>query len=141
MISIHYMVLFGVLLWASGHDLVKHRVPDYVFLIGGGVLLIASVFSMGLSSLLGMGKGVILMMFVGLVIHIIYHFGMADVFALGLIGMAFPPETVPLRYSLSIVLFVMYIWMMFWSFITRKKKVPAIPGILLGAIALLSYTM
>ena len=141
MVSFHYMVLFGVLLWASGHDLVKHRVPDYVFLIGGGLLLIASLFSMGFSSLFGMGKGVILMMLVGLIIHIIHHFGMADVFSLGLIGMAFPPETVPIRISLAIVFFVMWIWMKIWSMITRKKKVPAIPGILLGALALLTYIM
>jgi len=133
------MVLLGVLLWASGHDLVKHRVPDYVFLIGGGVLLIASLFSLGFSSLIGMGKTAILMIIVGVILNIIYHFGMADVFALGLIGMAFPQ--VPVQISLAIVFSVMYCWMWIWSKITRKKKVPAIPGILLGTGGLILYVI
>lgn len=139
MIELTHMVLFGVLLWASIHDLIKHTVPDYVFIVGTVGLLIASVFSSGLSPLLGMGKTAILMLIVGIIINLAYHFGMADVFALGLIGLAFPGT--PIRISLAITFFVMWIWMKFYSFITRKKKVPAIPGILLGAIALLSYTI
>lgn len=133
------MVLLGVLLWASGHDIVKHTVPDYVFLIGGGVLLIASLFSLGFSSLIGMGKTAILMVIVGVILNIIYHFGMADVFALGLIGMAFPQ--VPVQIQLAIVFSVMYCWMWIWSKITRKKKVPAIPGILLGTGGLILYVI
>lgn len=139
MIELTHMVLFGVLLWASIHDLIKHRVPDYIFIVGVVGLLATSVFSSGLSTLLGMGKTAFLMLIVGVIINIVYHFGMADVFALGLIGLAFPGT--PIRISLAIVFFTMWIWMKFYSFITRKKKVPAIPGILLGAIALLSYTI
>lgn len=136
-----YLIVLGTLFWASGHDIVKHRVPDYVFLVGGLALLIASVFSGGFSSLFGMGKGLIIMVGIGIFLNIVFTFGMADVFALGLIGMAFTPEVVPIRISLAIVFFVMYTWMKFWSFITRKKKVPAIPGIFLGTLALLSYIM
>jgi len=139
MMELSYLLLFVVLSWASIHDLIKHRVPDYIFLIGTGVLLIASVFSHGLSSLMGVGKAAFLMMFVGFIIHVVYHFGMADVFALGLVGITFP-ET-PVNISLAIVFFIMWIWMKFYSLVTRKKKVPAIPGILLGAIGLMVYIM
>lgn len=139
MISLHYIVLLGVLLWACGHDLVKHRVPDYVFLVGGGILLIASLFSLGFSSLLGMGKMALSLMAVGVILHIIYHFGIADVFSLGLIGITFP-ET-PVNETLAILFTVTYAWMWIYSKITRKKKVPAIPGILLGATALILYTI
>lgn len=139
MIGIHYLVLVGVLLWASGHDLVKHSVPDYVFLTGGGLLLVASVFSQGFSSLLGMGKTSFLLMFVGVILHIIHHFGIADVLALGLIGLTFPDT--PLRITLAIVFFIMWIWMKFYSFLTRQEKVPAIPGILLGVLGLITYIM
>jgi len=140
-VELTYLVLLGTLFWASGHDIVKHRVPDYVFLIGGVGLLIASIFTQGFSSLFGMGKGLIIMFVVGIILNIIFTFGMADVFAVALIGFTFHPGIVPIRISLAIVFFVMYMWMKFWSFVTRKKKVPAIPGIFLGALALLTYIM
>lgn len=120
------------LLAGSYVDLKKRKVKDKVWLYGAvGALLIATIqFSLGYAATM-VGQAITIG-FIALLFKLVTEFGLADVFALALAGMAFP-EVWSLRLMAWLVL-PMWFWLKGYSIVKRSDTAPAVPGILLGFV-------
>jgi len=133
------LVVLGVLGYTSLEDLrrMKIKKADKIFL---GALL----FSVGIGAVTqglpyagsmiiqGLLAGV-----AGLFIRAVSKFGGADIWALVLASAVFP-ETL-LFSVLAFLLVPMLFWLKIYSFATRKDYGPALPGLLIGYLIMLSY--
>lgn len=130
-------VIFGSLLWASIQDLESHRVSDLVWIVASGVSLFVTSFVYGPSALFGMVSQALILFVLGLGLHYFSSFGMADVFALGFIGLSVPGAR-PLTLA-SVVLVVAIAYQRVYSRIFEVRAVPLIPGITLGYVFFLVF--
>jgi hypothetical protein len=131
MIPVQVVVLYH-LLWASRDDLKSHMVHDLVFLMGLGGALVVSLFFYGFNVLPGMVFQGVFLLGVGFVLRYGSSFGMADVFALGLIGFSVPGPR-PLVLAAS-VLVPGIVYQKVYAEVRDQKAVPLIPGITIGYV-------
>lgn len=126
------------MLIATVEDLKKWKVRNSVFLLG----FLASIgFAIYQHPLPFVGSMIVqgaLGLIAGLFMNLIGKFGMADVYSLALISSLYPDMLI------FVVLAFLLVPMMFWVKITNfflrsDKGVPAIPGIFIGYLILLSY--
>lgn len=127
-------IVFLSLLWASWQDLKSHRVSDLVWIVGGSVSLMVSLFLYAVNGLPSMVFQALLLLGLGFLLHFFSSFGMADVFALGLIGFSVPgPRFLTVG---AIVLCISIVYQRIYSSYTGKIAVPLMPGITLGYLIL-----
>ena len=125
-----------VLLYASLEDIRKGKVHDKVFLYPSIIVLVVGVFTEGFTYGMTMLTQGFLSMIVGFGLSFVGKFGGADIWVLILVSMIYPD--VLLFKVLAYLLVPMIIWVKFFTTITRKKSGPAIPGLLIGYLILLS---
>jgi len=125
-----------VLLYASLEDIRKGKVHDKVFLYPSIIVLAVGVFTEGFTYGMTMLTQGFLSMIVGFVLNFVGKFGGADIWVLILVGMIFPD--VLLFEVLAYLLVPMIVWVKFYTFVSRKDAGPAIPGLLIGYLILLS---
>lgn len=127
------------LTYASFQDLKKKAVHDKVFIYGFLAALVFGVYSGGLShagSMLVQGLAAAM---VGLIMNFVGRFGGADIWAIALASAVFPDT---LLFSVLAGLLVpMVLWVRLYLIFTFRNEggAPAIPGILVGYLILLSY--
>jgi len=120
---------------ASMFDLKNHAVHDRVFIAGS-----AAAITLGL--LIGPGTAgamtvqAIILGLMGVVIKAVKTFGGADIWALGVSGLAFP-DTLAFTVAAA-VLVGMLAWGRVYQIFTRSRYVPAIPGMTAGYLVLLA---
>lgn len=124
---------------ASLHDLKSRKVHERVFLIpfllvvvAGGVLNGAGYGGSMLVQALVMGL-------MGFGIRLVSKFGGADIMAVGLAGAVFP-DILAFR-VMAFLLVPMLFWLKIWQVISNSREGPAIPGILIGYLILLSTVL
>lgn len=128
------------LAYASFEDLKKWSVHDKVFIYG---LLISVAIAgiteglpyMGSMILQGLMAGI-----VGILLNIVGKFGGADIWAISLSSAMYPD--ILLFQVLAFLLIPMVIWVRMYNLLNFRKNVdgaPAIPGIMIGFLILLSY--
>jgi len=125
--------------YASIEDLKSWSVHDKVFIYGLVIYLVFAGYTEGLvytgsmivQGLLGAGVG-FLLKFAG-------RFGGADIWALALCSAMYPE--ILLFQVLAFLLIPMVIWVRFYSILNvwKNEGAPAIPGIMIGFLILLSY--
>jgi len=120
---------------ASLFDLKNHAVHDRVFILGS-----ATAIALGL--LIGPGTAgamtvqAIILGLMGLVIKAVKTFGGADIWALGVSGLAFP-DTLAFTVAAAVLL-GMLAWGRVYQIFTRSRYIPAIPGMTAGYLVLLA---
>ena len=128
-----------VLSYASLQDLRKKSVHDKVFIIGFLGALMLGIFSNGFSHAGSMLVQGFLAGVVGLIMNFVGRFGGADVWSIALASAVFPGT---LLFSVLAGLLVpMVLWVRLYMIfaIRNSEGAPAIPGILIGYLILLSY--
>lgn len=137
-LGLQVLVAF-VLGFASLSDLKTRRVHDKVFIIP---LLFAVVVG-GVLNGAGYGGSMLLQAFVmgamGFGIRLVSKFGGADILAVALAGSVFP-DIIAFR-VMAFLLVPMLFWLKIWAVISNSREGPAIPGILIGYLILLSTTL
>jgi len=127
--------VFFTLFVASIFDLKDHAVHDYVFIVGAAAATTLG-FVIGPGTAGAMIVQAIILGFMGLVIKAVKRFGGADVWALGVSGLAFPDI---LAFKVAAALLVgMIAWGRLYQTVARKNHIPAIPGMTAGYLVLLA---
>jgi Flp pilus assembly protein protease CpaA len=125
-----------VLLYASLEDLRKQAVHDKVFLYPSIIVLAVGVFTEGLTYGMTMLIQGFLALIAGFILGFIGKFGGADIWTLIIVSLIFPD--ILLFKVLAYLLVPMLVWVKFYTFVSRKDAAPAIPGLLIGYLILLS---
>jgi len=133
---LEYLIVALSLGYASFQDLKSGRVHDKVFLIP----LVLVVVAGGLQNSLPYAGSMLVQGFVlalmGFGIRLVSKFGGADILAVGLAGSVFP-NFLGFRVMAFLVVPMLF-WLKIWAVISNKHEGPAIPGILIGYLILLS---
>lgn len=125
-------IIIACLLWASKQDLETHRVSDLVWIVASGGSMLLTSFLYGFSPVPSMVTQGLILLAIGFGLHIFSSFGLADVFALGFIGLSVPGAR-PLTLASVILVVAIGYQRVYWR-VTNQKAVPLIPGILLGYV-------
>lgn len=133
---LEFLVVAVSLGYASFQDLITRRVHDKVFLIPLLLVLVVGGLQEGLpyaGSMLVQGFVLALM---GFGIRLVSKFGGADILAVALAGSVFP-DIIGFK-VMAFLLVPMLFWLKIWAVISNKQEGPAIPGILIGYLILVS---
>jgi Flp pilus assembly protein protease CpaA len=135
---IEYMAVLLGLLYASYKDLATRMVHDKVFILPFVVAVVIGGYMNGLGYAGSMVVQGILAVLVGLIFKFVRVFGGADILGIGLAASVFPDTL--LFIVLAWLLVPMVVWLKMYSFVTRSRKGPALPGIFIGFILFMSST-
>jgi len=133
---IQEIIVGMVLLYASMEDVRKQAVHDKVFLYPSIIVLGLGFITEGFTYGMTMLTQGFLALIAGFILGFIGKFGGADIWTLIIVSFIFPD--VLLFKVLAYLLIPMLVWVKFYTFVSRKDAGPAIPGLLIGYLILLS---
>ena len=131
------VLVLGVLMYASVEDLKNQMVHDKVFLFPVPIVLVLGFVDGGIGFAGSMLVQGLIAFFIGLLIKAVGTFGGADIWSIVISSMVYPDLLI--FTILAFLLVPMIFWIKIYGFFSRSEKGPAIPGIMLGYFALLSY--
>jgi Flp pilus assembly protein protease CpaA len=133
---IQFLVVALSLAWASWEDLKTQRVKDKVFLVPLLLVVVLGGVQSGPAHAGSMLVQAFVMALMGFGVRLVSKFGGADILAVALAGSVFP-NILGFR-VMAFLLVPMLFWLKIWQVISNSREGPAIPGILIGYLILLS---